>query len=111
MKKFTSFRGRVIPLDRSNIDTDAIIPKQYLKSVNKTGFGTNLFDEWRYLDKGEPGMDDSNRRLNPDSIFNGACSILSDQKKYASMSRAINPFGDGKSSERIFGHICRKLRI
>lgn len=70
MKKFTSFRGRVIPLDRSNIDTDAIIPKQYLKSVNKTGFGTNLFDEWRYLDKGEPGMDDSNRRLNPDFILN-----------------------------------------
>ena len=70
MKKFTSFRGRVIPLDRSNVDTDAIIPKQYLKSVNKTGFGTNLFDEWRYLDKGEPGMDDSNRCLNPDFIFN-----------------------------------------
>ena len=70
MKKFTSFKGSVIPLDRDNIDTDAIIPKQYLKSVNRTGFGKNLFDEWRYLDKGEPGMDQSNRRLNPDFIFN-----------------------------------------
>ena len=70
MKKFTSFKGSVIPLDRDNIDTDAIIPKQYLKSVNRTGFGINLFDEWRYLDKGEPGMNQSNRPLNPDFIFN-----------------------------------------
>ena len=55
MKKFNSFTGIVVPLDRSNIDTDAIIPKQFLKSIKRTGFGQNLFDEWRYLDKGEPG--------------------------------------------------------
>ena len=70
MEAFTVHRGRVAPLDRSNIDTDAIIPKQFLKSIRRTGFGENLFDEWRYLDHGEPGMDQSKRPLNPDFVLN-----------------------------------------
>jgi 3-isopropylmalate/(R)-2-methylmalate dehydratase small subunit len=64
------FNGVVCPLDRSNVDTDAIIPKQFLKSIKRTGFGPNLFDEWRYLDHGEPGMDNSKRPLNPDFVLN-----------------------------------------
>jgi len=70
MEKFTHLKGLVAPLDRSNVDTDAIIPKQYLKSVQRTGFGPNLFDDWRYLDHGEPGEDDSQRRENPDFVLN-----------------------------------------
>ncbi|HHJ15149.1 MAG TPA: 3-isopropylmalate dehydratase small subunit [Gammaproteobacteria bacterium] len=70
MKKFTVLDGLVMPLDRPNVDTDAIIPKQYLKSVQRSGFGPNLFDDWRYLDPGEPGQDHSQRRLNPDFILN-----------------------------------------
>lgn len=70
MEKFTVLEGKVMPLDRANIDTDAIIPKQFLKSIQKTGFGPNLFDEWRYLDHGEPGVDCTNRPLNPDFILN-----------------------------------------
>ena len=70
MKAFESFSGLVVPLDRSNVDTDAIIPKQYLKSIKRTGFGPNLFDEWRYLDHGEPGQDGAPRRLNPDFVLN-----------------------------------------
>ena len=70
MEKFTVFNGVVCPLDRSNVDTDAIIPKQFLKSIKRTGFGPNLFDEWRYLDHGEPGMDNSKRPLNPDFVLN-----------------------------------------
>jgi len=70
MEKFTVFKGVVCPLDRSNVDTDAIIPKQFLKSIKRTGFGPNLFDEWRYLDHGEPGMDNSKRPLNPDFVLN-----------------------------------------
>ena len=70
MEKFTIFNGVVCPLDRSNVDTDAIIPKQFLKSIKRTGFGPNLFDEWRYLDHGEPGMDNSKRPLNPDFVLN-----------------------------------------
>lgn len=62
--------SKVIPLDRSNVDTDAIIPKQFLKSIKRTGFGPNLFDEWRYLDHGEPGMDNSKRSINPDFVLN-----------------------------------------
>jgi len=62
--------GIVIPLDRANVDTDAIIPKQYLKSIKKTGFGSNLFDEWRYLDHGEPGQDSSLRKINPEFVLN-----------------------------------------
>lgn len=70
MQKFTTLTGLVVPLDRSNIDTDAIIPKQFLKSIHRTGFGPNLFDEWRYLDHGEPGQDCTNRPLNKDFILN-----------------------------------------
>ena len=70
MKPFENFRGIVMPLDRANVDTDAIIPKQFLKSIRRTGFGPNLFDEWRYLDRGEPHMDCSGRPLNPDFVLN-----------------------------------------
>jgi len=70
MQKFTLLNGLVAPLDRANVDTDAIIPKQFLKSIKRSGFGPNLFDEWRYLDHGEPGMDNSNRPLNPDFVLN-----------------------------------------
>lgn len=70
MEKFQTLTGLVAPLDRANIDTDAIIPKQYLKSIKRTGFGPALFDDWRYLDPGEPGMDHSKRRKNPDFILN-----------------------------------------
>ena len=70
MEKFVTFSGIVAAIDRSNIDTDAIIPKQYLKSIKRSGFGINLFDDWRYLDPGEPGQDDSKRRLNPDFVLN-----------------------------------------
>jgi 3-isopropylmalate/(R)-2-methylmalate dehydratase small subunit len=70
MKKFTSFSSIAAPLDRANIDTDAIIPKQFLKSIKRSGFGPNLFDEWRYLDHGEPGMDNSKRPINPDFVLN-----------------------------------------
>ncbi|MEM8844698.1 MAG: 3-isopropylmalate dehydratase small subunit [Pseudomonadota bacterium] len=70
MEAFTTLTSHVIPLDRSNVDTDAIIPKQYLKSVRKSGFGVNLFDDWRYLDPGEPDQDHSQRRLNPDFVLN-----------------------------------------
>ncbi len=70
MKKFETFTGLVCPLDRSNVDTDAIIPKQFLKSIKRSGFGPNLFDEWRYLDHGEPGMDNSKRLLNEDFVLN-----------------------------------------
>ena len=70
MQAFTVVDGLVAPLDRSNVDTDAIIPKQYLKSVKRTGFGPNAFDDWRYLDPGEPGMDVGTRRLNPDFVLN-----------------------------------------
>jgi 3-isopropylmalate/(R)-2-methylmalate dehydratase small subunit len=70
MEKFTVYKGLVAPLNRENVDTDAIIPKQFLKSIKKTGFGQNLFDEWRYLDHGEPGQDCSNRPINPDFVLN-----------------------------------------
>ena len=70
MQKFTLLDGLVLPLDRANVDTDALIPKQFLKSIKRSGFGPNLFDEWRYLDHGEPGMDNSRRRLNTDFVLN-----------------------------------------
>jgi len=72
MQAFTVEKGVVIPLDRPNVDTDAIIPKQFLKSIQRSGFGPNLFDEWRYLDQGEPGQDCSNRPLNPEFELNQA---------------------------------------
>jgi 3-isopropylmalate/(R)-2-methylmalate dehydratase small subunit len=70
MKPFITYTGIVAPLDRANVDTDAIIPKQFLKSIKKTGFGPNLFDEWRYLDHGEPGMDITQRKKNPEFVLN-----------------------------------------
>jgi 3-isopropylmalate/(R)-2-methylmalate dehydratase small subunit len=70
MQPFENFTGIVLPLDRANVDTDAIIPKQFLKSIQRTGFGPNLFDEWRYLDQGEPGQDCTGRPLNPDFVLN-----------------------------------------
>jgi 3-isopropylmalate/(R)-2-methylmalate dehydratase small subunit len=93
MNKFTLLEGLVAPLDRANVDTDAIIPKQFLKSIKRTGFGPNLFDEWRYLDHGEPGMDNSKRPLNPDFVLN--------QPRYqgASILLARKNFGCGSSRE------------
>lgn len=93
MEKFQTLKGLVVPLDRANVDTDALIPKQYLKSIKRTGFGPNLFDEWRYLDHGEPGMDPSGRRPNPDFPLN--------QPRYqgASILLARNNFGCGSSRE------------
>ncbi|MDJ0880357.1 MAG: 3-isopropylmalate dehydratase small subunit [Gammaproteobacteria bacterium] len=70
MEKFEKFTGIVAPMDRANIDTDAIIPKQYLKSIKRSGFGPNLFDDWRYLDPGAPGIDDRDRRVNPEFVLN-----------------------------------------
>ncbi|WP_028312663.1 3-isopropylmalate dehydratase small subunit [Derxia gummosa] len=93
MDKFEVHTGLVVPLDRSNVDTDAIIPKQFLKSIKRTGFGPNLFDEWRYLDRGEPGQDCSNRPLNPDFVLN--------QPRYAGASVLLTRknFGCGSSRE------------
>lgn len=93
MDKFTVHEGLVAPLDRANVDTDAIIPKQFLKSIRRTGFGPNLFDEWRYLDHGEPGQDCSTRPLNPDFVLN--------QPRYAGASilLARKNFGCGSSRE------------
>ena len=86
MEKFTVLDGLVAPLDRANVDTDAIIPKQFLKSIKRSGFGPNLFDEWRYLDHGEPGQDNSRRPLNPDFVLNQAryqgASILLTRKNF-----------------------------
>lgn len=70
MEPFTKLTGKTVPLDRANVDTDAIIPKQYLKSIKRTGFGPTLFDDWRYLEPGEPGMDHSKRTINPDFVLN-----------------------------------------
>ncbi|MDH4234589.1 MAG: 3-isopropylmalate dehydratase small subunit [Gallionella sp.] len=70
MRKFSLLDGLVVPMDRSNVDTDAIIPKQFLKSIKRSGFGPNAFDEWRYLDHGEPGMDNSKRPVNPNFVLN-----------------------------------------
>lgn len=86
MEKFTLLDGLVAPMDRANVDTDAIIPKQFLKSIKRSGFGPNLFDEWRYLDHGEPGIDNSQRPLNPDFVLNQAryqgASILLTRKNF-----------------------------
>ena len=93
MEKFTVLTGIVAPLDRANVDTDAIIPKQFLKSIKRSGFGPNLFDAWRYQDVGEPGMDNSKRPLNPDFVLN--------QPRYkgASILLARKNFGCGSSRE------------
>lgn len=93
MEKFQSLTAIVAPMDRANVDTDAIIPKQFLKSIKRSGFGPNLFDEWRYLDHGEPGMDNSQRPLNPDFVLN--------QSRYqgAKILIARENFGCGSSRE------------
>ena len=93
MEKFTKMTAIAVPLDRANVDTDAIIPKQFLKSIKRSGFGPNLFDEWRYLDHGEPGMDNSTRQINPDFILN--------QSRYANarILLARDNFGCGSSRE------------
>ena len=93
MEKFTNLKAIVAPMDRPNVDTDAIIPKQFLKSIKRSGFGPNLFDEWRYLDHGEPGMDNSGRPLNEEFVLN--------QKRYngAQILIARENFGCGSSRE------------
>ncbi len=93
MRAFTVHRGLVAPIDRSNVDTDAIIPKQFLKSISRAGFGPNLFDDWRYLDKGEPGMDNSVRPLNPDFVLNQA------RFRSSSVLLCRKNFGCGSSRE------------
>ena len=93
MKRFTSLNSIAMPLDRANIDTDAIIPKQFLKSIKRSGFGPNLFDEWRYLDHGEVGMDNSKRPINPDFVLNDP------QYKDAQILLTRMNFGCGSSRE------------
>ena len=103
MQKFEKFTGIVAPMDRANVDTDAIIPKQYLKSIKRSGFGPNLFDDWRYLDPGAPDIDNSKRRLNPDFVlnkipYNGAQILLARENFGCGSSRehavwALEDFG------------------
>ena len=93
MQPFRARTGLVAPLDRANVDTDAIIPKQFLKSIKRSGFGPNLFDEWRYLDHGEPGMDNSSRPRNPAFVLNDP------RYRGASILLARRNFGCGSSRE------------
>jgi 3-isopropylmalate/(R)-2-methylmalate dehydratase small subunit len=93
MNPFRIHTGLVVPLDRANVDTDAIIPKQFLKSIKRSGFGVNLFDEWRYLDHGEPGMDNARRPRNPDFVLNDP------RYQGASILLARRNFGCGSSRE------------
>ena len=93
MEKLNTVKGIVAPMDRPNVDTDAIIPKQFLKSIKRSGFGPNLFDEWRYLDHGEPGMDNSTRKINPDFVLN------QDRFQGANILIARENFGCGSSRE------------
>ena len=93
MEKFTLHKGLAAPMDRDNVDTDAIIPKQFLKSIHRTGFGENLFDAWRYIGIGEPGMDNARRALNPDFVLNQA------RYRGASILVAGKNFGCGSSRE------------
>jgi 3-isopropylmalate/(R)-2-methylmalate dehydratase small subunit len=97
MEKFVRREGLVAPLDRANVDTDAIIPKQFLKSIKRSGFGPNLFDAWRYLDAGEPGMDNAKRPLNPDFVLNlpryrGATVLLARENFGCGSSREHAPW-------------------
>ncbi len=122
MQPFVKVKGLVAPLDRENVDTDAIIPKQFLKSVKRSGFGPNLFDEWRYLDHGEPGRDNSIRPLNPDFVLNqtrykGAQILLTRANFGCGSSRehapwALQDFGFrvliGESFAEIFSNNCFK---
>ena len=93
MQAFTSLSSLVVPIDRSNVDTDAIIPKQFIKSIHKTGFGPHLFDEWRYLDRGELGQDCATRPLNPDFVLNAA------RYRGAQILLGRDNFGCGSSRE------------
>ncbi len=93
MDKFIKLDGLVAPLDRNNVDTDAIIPKQFLKSIQRSGFGPNAFDEWRYMDHGEPGMDNSKRPLNPNFVLN------QERFKGAEVLLTRSNFGCGSSRE------------
>jgi len=93
MRQFTLLEGLVAPMDRANVDTDAIIPKQFLKSIKRSGFGPNAFDEWRYLDVGQPGMDNTNRPRNPDFVLNQA------RYQGASILLTRDNFGCGSSRE------------
>ncbi len=100
MEKFTRLEGLVAPLDRANVDTDAIIPKQFLKSIRRSGFGVNLFDAWRYLDHGEPGMDQARRKPNPDFVLNqpryqGAKFLLTRKNFGCGSSREHAPWALG----------------
>ncbi|AZN36537.1 3-isopropylmalate dehydratase small subunit [Iodobacter ciconiae] len=106
MKAFTQLNGLVCPLDRANVDTDAIIPKQFLKSIKRSGFGPNLFDEWRYLDHGEPGMDNSQRKPNPDFVLNfpryrGAEVLLARDNFGCGSSREHAPWAIGDYGFRV----------
>jgi 3-isopropylmalate/(R)-2-methylmalate dehydratase small subunit len=107
MHPFRVHTGLVAPLDRANVDTDAIIPKQFLKSIKRSGFGPNLFDEWRYLDKGEPGMDNAKRPRNPDFVLNDP------RYQNASILLARRNFGCGSSREHapwaLYDHGFRAL--
>jgi 3-isopropylmalate/(R)-2-methylmalate dehydratase small subunit len=93
MQAFTAHKGLVAPMDRANVDTDAIIPKQFLKSIHRSGFGPNLFDAWRYLDPGQPGQDPASRKPNPDFVLNQS------RYKGASILLARENFGCGSSRE------------
>ena len=122
MRKFTQLEALVAPLDRANVDTDAIIPKQFLKSIKRSGFGQNLFDEWRYLDHGEPGQDQAKRLPNPDFVLNqpryrGAAILLTRDNFGCGSSRehapwALEDFGlralIGTSFADIFYNNCFK---
>jgi len=107
MHPFRVHTGLVAPLDRANVDTDAIIPKQFLKSIKRSGFGPNLFDEWRYLDKGEPGMDNAKRPRNPNFVLNDP------RYQDASILLARRNFGCGSSREHapwaLYDHGFRAL--
>ena len=106
MEKFVTHTGLVAPLDRANVDTDAIIPKQFLKSIKRTGYGPNCFDEWRYLDVGQPGMDNSNRPLNRnfvlnESRFQGATILLARQNFGCGSSREHAPWALQQNGFRV----------
>ena len=111
--KIRTREGLVAPLDRANVDTDAIIPKQFLKSIKRTGYGPNLFDEWRYLDHGEPGMDNAKRPLNPDFVLNkpryrGAKVLLARENFGCGSSREHAPWA--LAAIRLPGGHCAELR-
>ncbi len=114
MEAFSQLTGLVAPLDRANVDTDTIIPKQYLKSIKRTGFGPNLFDDWRYLDPGEPGQDHSKRRLNPDFVLNNAryqgAQILLARANFGCVRVVTRTRAVGASGPWLPGDHCPQLR-